>query len=202
MGPEPSISAAMWSATARAALSANAPARGTGASAQSPSAYTFGKGVARFRGSTAIQPSVPPRVSPEASTTAGTRCTGIPMNNSYGISPVFSWARCVRIQPTYPPAGRVADGAFRECLHNCRRGLRRNRDRRLHRADHIDLGGVSHSATEQIVMQQQGALVRRRRALERNPEDRDEHPAARKRLQDVTQPLGAGHGVVLVTVRL
>ena len=50
MGPEPLILAAMSSATVRAALSANAPARGTGASAQSPSAYTFGKGVARLRG--------------------------------------------------------------------------------------------------------------------------------------------------------
>src|SRR5207344_2332585 len=60
-----------------------------------------------------------------------------------------------QIQPTYPPAGRIADGAFREGLHNCRRGLRRDRDWRLHRADHIDLGGVSHSTTEQIVVPQQ-----------------------------------------------
>jgi hypothetical protein len=74
--PEPWIFAAMWSATAQAAVSANTQARGTGASAQSPSAYTFRKRVARFRGSTATQPSVPPIVSPDASTTAGARCTG------------------------------------------------------------------------------------------------------------------------------
>jgi hypothetical protein len=44
---------------------------------QSPSAYTFRKRVATFRGSTATQPSVPPTVSPDASTTAGARCTGM-----------------------------------------------------------------------------------------------------------------------------
>ena len=53
------------------------------------------EGRCEVAGITAIQPSVPPRVSPEAATTAGTRCTGTPMNKSYGISPVFSWARCV-----------------------------------------------------------------------------------------------------------
>src|SRR5438552_7237113 len=68
------------SATARAALSAKMPALGTGALVTSPIAYTFGKRVERFALSTGIHPS---RARPEVSTTAGTRCTGMPSNRSY-----------------------------------------------------------------------------------------------------------------------
>jgi hypothetical protein len=49
-------------------------------------------------------------------------------------------------------------------------------------------------------VEQQRALIGRRRAFERNPQDRNQHPPAGERRQDLTQALCAGDGVVLVTV--
>ena len=52
-------------------------------SAQSPSAETPGKGVARVSGSTLTQPF---SVRPAFTTTSDTLCTGMPMNRSNGSS--------------------------------------------------------------------------------------------------------------------
>ena len=53
-----------------------------------------------------------------------------------------------------------------------------------------------------MLVQQEGTLERGRRALERLPEDRDEHLAALEVGERVAQPLGAGERVVLVPALL
>ena len=53
-----------------------------------------------------------------------------------------------------------------------------------------------------MLVQQEGPLERGRRALERLPEHRDEHPAALEVGERVAQPLGAGERVVLVPALL
>src|SRR4029450_5037225 len=52
----------------------------------------------------------------------------------------------------------------------------------------------------QVFVEQQGALVWRRRALEWNSQDGDQHATAGERRQRLLQSLGAGDGVVLVTI--
>ena len=53
-----------------------------------------------------------------------------------------------------------------------------------------------------MLVQHEGTLERGRRALERLPENRHEHPAALEVGERVAQPLGAGERVVLVPALL
>ena len=151
---------------------------------------------------TATQPSVPPAVSPHASHNRRSPVHGNADEQVVGANAGF--------QPRYPGRRvesvhsvprRVLDAPLVEGTHDRFGRLRRHRHRRIHRTDHLDVGGVPHPTIDQILMQQQCTLERCRRALERDPQDRDYHPPPAKRWQRLGQPLCTRHRVVLVTVR-
>jgi hypothetical protein len=98
------------------------------------------------------------------------------------------------IDPTTPG---VLDAPRRHGPLHRRRRLRRHRDRRRLRRDHMQLSRITDASLDQVVVQQQDSLVRRRRALERDRQDREQHLAAAKPRQLVTQPLSAVDRVIL-----
>ena len=70
-----------------------------------------------------------------------------------------------------------------------------------HRRDDAERRAVADPALDELVVEEEGALERRRRALERLAEDREEDRPAREARQRVAQPLRAGNRVVLVAAR-
>jgi hypothetical protein len=100
-----------------------------------------------------------------------------------------------------PATGDQVDVALGELRFQRRRSLRRRRHRRPQRDREGDPAGVAHPACPQLVVEEQGALARRRRALERRPTDADHRVPLRERRDDLRQPFGAGHRVELVAAR-
>jgi len=93
----------------------------------------------------------------------------------------------------------VLDLACCERVENALRDPLRDRDRGRHRADHTDLRCSSDAALHQIVVQQQRAFERGRRALVRMAEDPDQDPAGLELRQRVAHSLCARERVVLET---
>ncbi len=87
--------------------------------------------------------------------------------------------------------------ALGEGVQQGARRLRRRRHRTGQGQDHIDPAGVADAARHQIVVQHQGAFVRRRRAFVRRAAHADQRPAAGELRQDMPQSLGAGDGIEL-----
>ncbi len=148
--------------------------------------------------STVTQPS---GARPDSATTAGTRWIGTPMKRSYGIrSPLSSTASFAA--GSIATTSRLRDvnsmSARLELVAEPLRHLGCDGNRPRHRRDDADLGLVAEAALDELVVEEERALERRRRALERLAEDREEDRPAVERGQRVAQPLGAGDRVVLV----
>ena len=85
---------------------------------------------------------------------------------------------CAGVDPVDPVSLRVRDPAFRHRLLERRADATgRDRDRRRLRGDHVEFAGVAESAGDESVVEEQHPLVRRGRALERDREDGEQHPA-------------------------
>ena len=98
--------------------------------------------------------------------------------------------------------GQLGDAPRGEPVAEHLRDLAGHRDRALHREGRRDLHGVADAALREVLVQQERALERSRRALERLPEHGDEDSPAVEVGQRVAQSLGAGERVVLVAARL
>ena len=123
----------MSSATTAAAASANTPALAIGNPEHRP-AHTSGNRVASFAWFTGTHPST---ASPELSTAAGTRWTGIPTKRSYETVPPLSrsslLAAWVELDHALP--GHVLDPSRLEGIEDAVREFLRDRDGSGHRAD-------------------------------------------------------------------
>ena len=97
------------------------------------------------------------------------------------------------------PAGDELDAALGERLEQRRRGVGRRRHGRAERHDERDLAVVADAALGQVVVQEEGRLARRRRALERRAAHADDRAAAGERRQHLSHTLGAGDRVELVS---
>ena len=91
----------------------------------------------------------------------------------------------------------VLDVSRRELVEEALRDLRRDGNRRGHRRDDPDLRLLPDSPLDELVVEQERALERRRRALVRLGEDADQDRPAGESGQGVAHPLGAGDRVVL-----
>ena len=91
----------------------------------------------------------------------------------------------------------VLDPARRELVEEALRDLRRDGNRPRHRRDDSDLGLLPDSPLDELVVEEERALERRRRALVGLAEDPDQDGAAGEGGQGVAHPLGPGDRVVL-----
>ena len=98
--------------------------------------------------------------------------------------------------------GQLLDAPLGEPVAEHLRDRAGHRDRALHREGRRHLHRVADAALREVLVQQEGSLERSRRALERLPEDRHQHPPAIEIGQRVAKPLGAGERVVLVPASL
>ena len=97
-----------------------------------------------------------------------------------------------------PPARDELDVTLDERGNERLGRVGRRRHRRPEGDDEGDLAPVPDTALGQVVVQEQGGLARRRRALERRSADADDRLAARERGQHLGHPLRAGDRVELV----
>ena len=91
----------------------------------------------------------------------------------------------------------VLDAALTQGVEDRLGKLLRDRNRSSHRADGANLDRIPEASLDEVVVKQEGALERRRRALERMTEDSDQDPARLEVRERVPHPLRSGNGVVL-----
>ena len=122
------------------------------------------------------------------------------MKRSYGIrSPLSSTASFVAGSiATTVACGVNSMSRAAELVEEPLRNRVRHRHGLRHRRDDAERCAVAYPALDELVVEEERALERRRRALERLAEDREEDRPAVERRQRVAQPLGAGNRVVLV----
>ena len=148
-------------------------------------------------GSTGTQPST---VIPESSTTCGARWTGTARKRSNGSSPPSRRiARAAaRVELAHLPARVPRDPALGECALQGRRRLGRRRDRPPEVDHQRDLRAIAQPAPDQLVVQHQRCLARRRRALVRRRQHADDHASALEAVEHLTRCERALDAVELV----
>jgi hypothetical protein len=121
------------------------------------------------------------------------------MKRSYGsVSPARQPGLALRgIDGGDHLLGALLDAAIGEPIPEHLRYSRGHGDGALHREGHRHLHRLADALLREVLVQEERALERRRRALERLPEYGEEDPPAVEGIQGLAHPFSAGERVVL-----